>query len=130
MLLEDAEKIMAAARVKAQEINVAMCIAVVNEAGFLTTFIRSDNSELCAIQFAIDKAYTALVNRMSTRDLGVQCQPGGPLYGLQNNLGGRMVIFPGGIPIWRDGALIGAVGVSGGAVDEDEICALAGAAVI
>ena len=130
MLLEDAEKIMVAARAKAQEINVAMCIAVVNEAGFLTSFIRSDNSELCAIQFAIDKAYTALVNRMSTRDLGLQCQPGGPLYGLQNNLGGRMVIFPGGIPIWRDGELIGAVGVSGGLVDEDEICALAGADVI
>lgn len=130
MFLEDAEKIMVAARAKAQEINVAMCIAVVNEAGFLTTFIRSDNSELCAIQFAIDKAYTALVNRMSTRDLGLQCQPGGPLYGLQNNLGGRMVIFPGGIPIWRDGTLLGAVGVSGGSVDEDETCALAGAVVI
>jgi uncharacterized protein GlcG (DUF336 family) len=130
MLLEDAEKIVVAARAKAQEINVAMCVAVVNEAGFLTSFIRSDNSELCAIQFAIDKAYTALVNRMSTRDLGLQCQPGGPLYGLQNNLGGRMVIFPGGIPIWRDGELIGAVGVSGGLVDEDEICALAGADVI
>ena len=130
MLLEDAEKIMAAARAKAQEINVAMCIAVVNEAGFLTTFMRSDNSELCAIQFAIDKAYTALLNRMSTRDLGLQCQPGRPLYGLQNNLGGRMVIFPGGIPLWRDGKLIGAVGASGGSVDEDEICALAGAAVI
>jgi len=130
MLLEDAEKILAAARTKAQEINVAMCIAVVNEAGFLTTFIRSNNSELCAIQFAIDKAYTALVNRMSTRDLGSQCQPGGPLYGLQNNLGGRMVIFPGGIPIWRNGELIGAVGVSGGSVDEDEICALAGVAVV
>ena len=130
MLLGDAEKIMAAAREKAQEISIAMCIAVVNEAGFLTTFIRSDNSELCAIQFAIDKAYTALINRMSTRDLGLQCQPGGPLYGLQNNLGGRMVIFPGGIPIWRDGVLIGAVGASGGSVDEDETCALAGASVI
>jgi len=130
MLLEDAEKIMVAARVKVQEINVAMCIAVVNDAGLLTTFIRSDNSELCAIQFAIDKAYTALVNRMSTLDLRAQCQPGGPLYGLQNNLGGRMVIFPGGIPIWQDGNLIGAVGVSGGTVEQDHECAMAGAAAL
>ena len=130
MLLKDAEKVMAAARVKAKEIDVAMCIAVVNEAGFLTCFIRSDNSELCAIQFAIDKAYTALINRLSTQELGKQCQPGGPLYGLQNNLGGRMVIFPGGIPIWRDGELIGAVGVSGGAVEQDHECALAGAAAL
>ena len=130
MLLEEAEKVMVAARSKAQKINVAMCIAVVNEAGFLTTFIRSDNSELCAIQFAIDKAYTALVNRLSTLELRDQCQPGGPLYGLQNNLGGRMVIFPGGIPIWRDGNLIGAVGVSGGAVEQDHECAMAGAAAL
>ncbi len=130
MLLEEAEKVMAAARAKAQEMNVAMCIAVVNEAGFLTTFVRSDNSELCAIQFAIDKAYTALVNRLSTMELGEQCQPSGPLYGLQNNLGGRMVIFPGGIPIWREGNLIGAVGASGGAVEEDHECAMAGAAAL
>ena len=41
-----------------------------------------------------------------------------------------MVIFPGGVPIWHDGELIGAVGVSGGAVDEDESCAMAGAGVI
>ena len=130
MLLEDAEKVMVAARAKAQEIDVAMCIAVVNEAGFLTTFIRSDNSELCAIQFAINKAYTALINRLSTMELGEQCQPGGPMYGLQNNLGGRMVIFPGGIPIWRDGILIGAVGASGGAVEQDHECSVAGAAAL
>jgi uncharacterized protein GlcG (DUF336 family) len=126
MLLKDAEKILAAALTKAQEIDVAMCIAVVNEAGFLTAFIRSDNSELCAIQFAIDKAYTSLVNRMSTKELQKQCQPGASLYGLQNNLGGRMVIFPGGIPVWKNEQLIGAVGVSGGSVEQDHECALAG----
>ena len=129
MLLKDAEKVMAAARAKAKEIDVAMCIAVVNEAGFLTSFIRSDNSELCAIQFAIDKAYTALINRLSTQELGKQCQPGGPLYGLQNNLGGRMVIFPGGIPIRnQSGAIIGAIGVSGSTVENDHAVAEVGAA--
>ncbi len=103
-----------------------MAIAVVNEAGFLTAFIRMDNSELVAIPLAEDKAYTALINRLSTLELGQQCQPGGPLYGLQANLGGRMVIFPGGVPIWRDGMLAGAVGASGGAVEQDHACALAG----
>lgn len=126
MWLEDAEKAVAAARVKAKEMGIAMAIAVVNEAGFLTAFVRMDNSELVAIPIAQDKAYTALVNRLSTAELCEQCQPGGPLYGLQNLLGGRMVIFPGGIPIWQDGKLVGAVGASGGLVEEDHACALAG----
>lgn len=126
MFLADAERSINSAREKAAEMGVAMAIAVVNESGVLTAFIRMDNSELVAVPLAEDKAYTALVNRLSTLELGQQCQPGGPLYGLQSNLGGRMVIFPGGIPIWKDGILIGAVGASGGAVEQDHACALAG----
>lgn len=126
MLLADAEQAVAAARTKATEIGVAMAIAVVNEAGVLIDFIRMDDSELVAVPIAQDKAYTALVNRLSTMELGVQCLPGGPLYGIQNNLGGRMVIFPGGVPVWRDGKLIGAVGCSGGTVEQDHLCATAG----
>lgn len=130
MLLADAERALAGARAKALEIGVAMAIAVVNEAGFLIAFLRMDDSELVAIPIAQDKAYTALVNRLSTRELGEQAQPGAPLYGIQNNLGGRMVIFPGGVPVWRDGKLIGAVGVSGGTVEQDHLCAAAGEAAV
>ncbi len=126
MLLADAEKAVAGARAKATEMGVAMAIAVVNESGILIDFIRMDDSELVAVPIAQDKAYTALVNRLSTMELGAQCQPGGPLYGIQNNLGGRMVIFPGGVPVWRDGILIGAVGASGGTVEQDHLCATAG----
>jgi uncharacterized protein GlcG (DUF336 family) len=130
MLLADAERAISAARAKAAEIGVAMAIAVVNEAGFLIGFIRMDNSELVAIPIAQDKAFTALVNRMTTMELGTQCQPGGPLYGIQNNLGGRMVVFPGGVPVWRDEKLIGAVGASGGTVEQDHLCATAGASAV
>jgi uncharacterized protein GlcG (DUF336 family) len=126
MQLIDAEKAIAAARAKAVEMGIAMAIAVVNESAVLTAFIRMDNSELVAVPIAQDKAYTALVNRMSTAELAPQCLPGQPLFGLQANLGGRMVIFPGGVPIWRDGQLVGAVGASGGLVEEDHACALAG----
>jgi uncharacterized protein GlcG (DUF336 family) len=126
MLLTNAQQAITAAHGKAIEMGVAMAIAVVNESGILTAFIRMDNSELVAVPLAEDKAYTALVNRLSTLELGQQCQPGAPLYGLQANLGGRMVIFPGGVPIWKDGYLIGAVGASGGAVEQDHACALAG----
>jgi uncharacterized protein GlcG (DUF336 family) len=130
MLLEDAQRAIMAARAKAAEIGVSMAIAVVNEAGVLIGFIRMDDSELVAVPIAQDKAYTALVNRISTMDLGLQCQPGGPLYGIQNNLGGRMVIFPGGVPVWRDGKLTGAVGCSGGTVEQDQLCAIAGASAV
>jgi uncharacterized protein GlcG (DUF336 family) len=130
MLLADAQRAIDAACSKAEEMGVAMAIAVVNESGTLTAFIRMDNSELVAVPLAEDKAYTALVNRMSTLELGAQCQPGGPLYGLQHNLGGRMVIFPGGVPVWRDGKLVGAVGASGGAVEQDHACAMAGAEAV
>ena len=126
MDLTEAEKALAAARAKAEEMGVAMAIAVVNESGVLTAFIRMDDSELAAVPIAHDKAYTALVCRLSTAELAPQCQPGGPLYGLQANLGGRMVIFPGGVPIWNGGRLVGAVGASGGLVEEDQACALAG----
>ena len=130
MLLADAERAICASRAKAAEIGVAMAIAVVNESGVLIDFVRMDDSELVAVPIAQDKAYTALVNRLSTMELGVQCQPGGPLYGIQNNLGGRMVIFPGGVPVWRDGKLIGAVGASGGTVEQDHQCAAAGAEAV
>lgn len=103
-----------------------MCIAVMDSHGYLVAFARTGNTTLDSIQIAIDKAYTASILRMDTRSLGEQSQPGQPLYGIQNNLGGRLVIFPGGIPIFKNGRLIGAIGASGGLVEEDEAVAQAG----
>ena len=94
MLLADAEKAVAGARAKATEIGVAMAIAVVNEAGCLIDFIRMDDSELVAVPIAQDKAYTALVNRLSTMELGVQCQPGWPAVRHPEQLGRENGHFP------------------------------------
>ena len=126
MELEDAQRAIAAAKAKADEMGLPMCIAVMNEHAYLIAFIRTGDTTLDSIQLAIDKAYTSALIRMDTRELGRLSQPGEQLYGIQNNLGGKMVIFPGGIPIWREGKLLGAVGASGGMVDEDEAVALAG----
>ena len=126
MELEDAQRAIAAAKAKADEMGLPMCIAVMNEHAYLIVFVRTGDTTLDSIQLAIDKAYTSALIRMDTRELGRLSQPGEQLYGIQNNLGGKMVIFPGGIPIWRDGKLFGAVGASGGMVDEDEAVALAG----
>ncbi|MET3290702.1 heme-binding protein [Brevibacillus fluminis] len=105
-------------------LGIFISVAVVDEAAHLLAFSRHKEAEIVSITLAQDKAYTALVNRMSTAQLGKMCEPGAELYGLQHNLGGRMVIFGGGVPI-RDGhnRLIGAIGVSGGTVEEDIRCA-------
>ena len=114
MELEDAQRAIAAAKAKADEMGLPMCIAVMNEHAYLIAFVRTGDTTLDSIQLAIDKAYTSALIRMDTRELGRLSQPGEQLYGIQNNLSGKMVIFPGGIPIWRDGKLFGAVGASGG----------------
>ena len=129
MDLEQAQRALAGAKTKADAMGLPMCIAVTDEHAYLVAFIRTGDTTLDSIQLAIDKAYTAALIRMDTRELGRLSQPGEQLYGIQNNLGGKLVIFPGGIPIWRDGKLFGAVGASGGMVDEDDAVAKAGAAV-
>jgi uncharacterized protein GlcG (DUF336 family) len=126
MELSDAEKIVAASKAKALEMNLPMCIAVMDSHAYLVAFVRTGDTTLDSIEIAIDKAYTSALIRIDTRTLGKQCQPGNPWYGFQNNLGGRLVIFPGGLPIFKDGKLVGSIGVSGGEVDEDETIAKAG----
>ena len=70
----------------------------------------------------------AVANRISTAELASQAGPGGPLFGLHACGGGRFVIFGGGVPVRAGGAVVGAVGVSGAAVDQDASCAEAGRA--
>ena len=65
---------------------------------------------------------------MSTEDLVSQAQPGQPLFGINTTNNSRVVIFAGGIPIQRDGQVVGAVGVSGGTPDQDQQVAEAGVA--
>jgi uncharacterized protein GlcG (DUF336 family) len=109
---------------KGAEIGIPISVAITDAAGHLLGFSRHLEAEIVSITLAQDKAFTASVNRISTADLGKLCQPGAELYGLQHNLGGRMVIFGGGIPIRdREGVLIGAIGVSGGSTEQDIACA-------
>ena len=65
---------------------------------------------------------------LTTRKIGEMAQPGLPLFGINTTNGGRIVIFAGGIPLTRDGEVVGAIGVSGGTVDEGHEVAEAGVA--
>ncbi len=103
----------------ARELGVAMSVAVVDSGGQLVAFERMDGADLVTVRLATDKAWTALVNRMPTGDLPPLVQPGAEFYGYDSIAGGRMVVFAGGLPLERDGVLVGGVGVSGGSVEED-----------
>lgn len=126
--LEEARRVISAAEEKAREINQPMDIAVVDAGGNLKSHIRMDNAHVGSITISINKAYTAIAFQGETGDLQELTRPDGPIYGLSDAHGGRLVVFPGGIPLVRDGKIYGAIGVSTGTIEEDQQVAEAGAA--
>ena len=123
---EEAREIIAAAVQKAEEIGTPMNIAVMDAGMNLVAFERMDDAWVLSIDIALGKAYTSAGRGLSTRDIGEKAQPGQPLFGVNTTNDGRVVIFAGGLPLMRDGQVVGAIGVSGGPVDEDEEVAQAG----
>ena len=128
--LEQAKTVVAAAEDKADEIGVAMNIAVVDAGNNLTVFVRQNGAWLGSIEIAKDKAFTARAFDISTAELADMAQPGGPLYGIAVSNEGRVIVFPGGIPLKQGEEMVGAIGVSGGEVDQDHAVAEAGAAAL
>ena len=126
--LRAAHAIVHAARMKADEIGVPMNIAVVDEGNNLVAFDRMDGAWLGSIDIAQNKAYTARSFDMETRRLAPLVQPGQPLYGIEASNDGRLIVFAGGIPLTYRGRIVGAIGVSGGSVEEDQEVAEAGVA--
>lgn len=125
--LEQAEKVIMAAKEKAIDIKVPMNIAVVDRGGNLVAFVRMDNAWLGSVDIAIKKAKTANFFDMSSGEIGKLSQPGKPLYGIEVTNQG-LVSFPGGVLLTDSSKnIIGAVGVSGGSVDQDEKVAETGA---
>ncbi len=128
MTLADARRVTAAAEKKAQEIGQPMNIAVADEGGNLVSHVRMDGAWLGSIDISINKAFTARAFDISTKDLAGQSQSGNQFFGIHVSNGGRVMIFAGGIPLKRDGKVVGAIGVSGGSGDQDHSVAEAGAA--
>lgn len=85
-----------------------------------------------SVAIARSKAFTAAAfssneNALTSRSLGALTQPGGPLWNIGNsNRADGLIEFPGGVPLYRDGVLVGAIGVSGDGVEQDENVAEAG----
>ncbi len=126
--LEEARSIISAAEEKAKEIGQPMNVAVVDAGTNLKAFHRMEDAWLGSIDIAINKAFTAASFKLSTQELAEMAQPGQPLFGIHTTNAGRVVVFAGGIPLERDGEVVGAVGVSGGTVNQDQQVAEASAA--
>ena len=126
MTIEEARRIISAAEQKAQEIGQPMNIAVVDAGRNLKAFVRMEDAWLGSIDISIDKAFTSASFKMSTLELVDLTQPEQPLFGLNTTNDGRIVIFAGGIPLKRDDEIVGAIGVSGGTVEQDQEVAEAG----
>jgi uncharacterized protein GlcG (DUF336 family) len=128
--LEDARRIIVAAEKKAAAIGQPMNIAVADEGGNLISHVRMDGAWLGSIDISIKKAYTSRAFDIATKDLATHSQSGGQFFGIHASNGGKIMIFAGGIPLKKDGKVVGAIGVSGGSGDQDHAVAEAGAAAL
>jgi len=125
--LDTAKELISAAEAKAEEIDNPMVITVANDEGNLIAQHRMDDAWLASVSISRNKAYTSAALDMPTHELAEPSEPGNSLYGLQTTDEGRIVIFGGGYPLLdEEGDVVGAFGVSGGAVEQDMEVAEAG----
>ncbi|OPF83204.1 hypothetical protein VT50_0205715 [Streptomyces antioxidans] len=115
----DAEALVQAARAAAEAAGVAAAISVLDAGGHPLAFRRDDRAVLIAGETSTRKAFTALQLDAPTAGLVDAVQPGGPFHTLPTALDRPLLFIAGGVPVRRDGRLIGALGVGGGAPEQD-----------
>jgi uncharacterized protein GlcG (DUF336 family) len=119
LTLADARQIIAAGEKKAQEIGVPYNIAVVDAGGGLIAHVRMDGAWLGSVDISINKAWTARAFDMTTDVIAGATQSGQSLFGLNTTNQEKVVIFGGGEPVKEGDVVVGAVGASGGSVEND-----------
>lgn len=131
MTLDIAEKIAQAAHEKSKEYNRPMSVSIVDEAGRLVYYSRADGAGFFTFDTSRAKAMASASFKRSTKEI-TDKKDMNPLlwYSLPSVVPAQALPSPGGLPLWRDNRVIGAIGIGGGSPDEDHECALAGAAVI
>jgi uncharacterized protein GlcG (DUF336 family) len=128
--LEQAERMIAAAKAKAVELDTKMNISIVDAGANILAFARMDGAWLGSADISLKKAKTARYFDFPTGVIGSLSQPGGSLFGIEHSNGG-LISFPGGVPVKNEeGVVVGAIGVSGSTVENDHAVAIAGAAAL
>jgi len=130
MTREGAMKVLVAAVDRAQALNCHVSIAVVDDGGHLIAFTRSEKAELYSIALAQAKAKSAALTRFPSGKKSPTGNERDDHHALAITLAagpGSFVTIEGGFPIFSDGEIVGAVGVSGAAVTDIEIAQTAAA---
>ena len=125
MSLDAAQHLIRAGCEEAEALGLECNLAVVDAQGFLVAHVRMDGAPLPSIEHAINKAFTSAQFGKPTIELKTDAEPGGELFGLNLTLDRRVVVFGGGLPLKRDGEVVGAVGASGGTSAQDQEIAAA-----
>ncbi|MFG2554358.1 heme-binding protein [Streptomyces sp. NPDC048581] len=116
---QDADVLVATAHQAAEAAGVTVSVTILDAGGQLLAFRRDDRAVLISGETSTRKAYTALQLDAPTVDLVDAVQPGGLFHTLPTALDRPLLFIAGGVPIHRDGRLIGAIGVGGGAPEQD-----------
>ncbi|MFE9932961.1 heme-binding protein [Streptomyces sp. NPDC005533] len=122
---EDAELLVGAATSAAEAAGATVSVTVLDAGGHLLAFRRDDRAVLISGETSTRKAYTALQLNAATADLVEAVRPGGPFHTLPTALDRPLLFIAGGLPVHRDGRLVGAIGVGGGAPEQDHAFAAA-----
>ncbi|MFI5427885.1 heme-binding protein [Aeromicrobium sp. UC242_57] len=126
----EADELVAVARSEAEAAGIAVSITILDAGGNLMAFRRDENAVLISGETSTRKAFTSVQLGSPTADLVDLVQPGALFHTLPTALDRPLLFIAGGVPLHRDGRLIGAIGVGGGAPDQDSAVALAAAAAL
>ena len=129
LTLAEAEKLIEAAKSKAREMGVRVSIAVVDPRGDLMALTRLDGGRWTTPHVAWGKAAASATYGVPSADLAERANSP-VMRSMMQIQGGYFVHQQGALPIKRDDAVIGAVGVSGGTSQQDEEIAAAGIAAL
>lgn len=115
------QRVFDVAEAKANELKVGVTMCVADEAGNVRMLYHMPNANMVSRTLAPKKAWSAIAMKEPTKEISADIQPGAPLYEMSGNLAGRLVSFPGGIPLVWNGKIVGAMGISGGLIEQDQL---------
>ena len=128
--LKQARRLIELVESRAKEMDINVVVAVADSAANPIAVECMDNAYIASYDIALNKAYTVVALKMSTKKLSGLAKPEGSLYGIQSTNGGRIVIFGGGDPLVYNGTIVGGLGVSGGSEEQDTALSAYGASCI
>lgn len=127
---EELRDLLVVAQKEAAATGINVSVTVLDRGGHLLGFVRDQDALLISGETSSRKAYTAVQLDAATADVVDAVKPDGPFHSLPTALDRPLLFIAGGVPLRRDGVLVGAIGVGGGAPEQDHQVATAAAAAL